>query len=456
MKEMQQNKNSNPESSFRGWKSVYSFTFRQATKGVGFKVVTALIALLIIAGFILMNVLVAKPKKENEIKPSKITSVYVLDQSEISAADYESLMKQFSPVVFGNTKFILMESEERTEAVQSAASDSDTSIAVSITKNEEGYLIEALIPEGSLLEESDTASLLEVMKQCFETNKLVQAGLSVTQLTTALKPMNSIITEVGEDSNPATFIIKMIAPMIFGLLLYFMLLLHGQTISKEVSTEKTSKLMETLLTSVHPYAMITGKVLAISSIAILQFLTWVISVFIGLYGGTAVAHSIYPEYENTAITIINFLKDNIGESAFSLPAMILAILVFCVGFLFYCVLAGLAGCMVTKPEDVASTQGVFVFPIVISWMVCYFASAAGNEGVLRIARFIPFTTPFSVPVDLITGTIGIAQGIVTFLLLVVFSLLVIMIAARIYRGLVLYNGQKLSLKTMFQVLRAKQ
>lgn len=456
MNEMQQNKNSNLGSSFRGWKSVYSFTFRQATKGAGFKVVTALIAILIIAGFILMNILVAKPEKEDEINPSKITSVYVQDQSGIASADYESLMKQFSPIIFGNTRFILMETGELTEAIKSATNDSVNSIVVSITKKEAGYQIEAIIPEGSMIEESETTVLLETMKQCFETNKLVQAGLSVTQLTTALKPMNTMITEVGEDNNPATFIIKMIAPMIFGLVLYFMLILHGQTISKEVSTEKTSKLMETLLTSVHPYAMITGKVLAISSIAILQFLTWVISIFVGLYGGTAVAHAIYPEYENTAITIINFLKDNIGESAFSLPAVILAVLVFCVGFLFYCVLAGLAGCMVTRPEDAASTQGVFVFPIVISWLVCYFASAAGNEGVLRIARFIPFTTPFSVPVDLITGTIGIGQGIVAFLLLLIFSLLVIMLAARIYRGLVLYNGQKLSLKTMFQVLKAKQ
>lgn len=456
MNDLQQKKNSNLGSSFRGWKSVYSFTFRQATKGVGFKVVTALIAILIIAGFILMNVLVAKPEKEDEIKPSNITSVYVLDQSGITTADYEGLIKQYSPVVFGNTKFILMEAGERTDAIQSASKDSATSIAVGITKNNDGYLLEAFIPEGSSIVESDTTELLGAMKQCFETNKLIQAGLSVAQLTTALKPMNTVITEVGEDSNPATFVIKMIAPMIFGLVLYFMLLLHGQTISKEVSTEKTSKLMETLLTSVHPYAMITGKVLAISSIAILQFLTWVISIFIGLYGGTAVAHAIYPEYENTAITIINFLKDNVGESAFSLPAVILAILVFCVGFLFYCVLAGLAGCMVTRPEDAASTQGVFVFPIVISWMVCYFASAAGNEGVLKIARFIPFTTPFSVPVDLITGTIGIGQGVVAFLLLVIFSLLVIMLAARIYRGLVLYNGQKLNFKTMFQVLRAKQ
>lgn len=448
-------KNSNPITNFRGWKSVYGFTFRQATKGVAFKAVTALIAILIIGGFILMNILVAKPDKEEEVKVSKITNVFVLDQSGLASADYSVLMPQVSPVVFDQTKFQII-TGERLDVIQKAANESNTSVAIAITKGEDGYQIEAILPENTSLKESDTEKLLSAMQQCFETSKLVNAGLSMTQLTTALKPMSTMVTEVGQDHNPAVFVIKMIAPMIFGLMLYFMLLFHGQTISKEVSTEKTSKLMETLLTSVHPYAMITGKVLAISSIAILQFLIWIAAAIAGLYGGTAIAHGIYPEYENTAITIINFLKDNIGESAFSLPAVIIAILVFCVGFLFYCVLAGLAGCMVTRPEDAASTQGVFIFPIVISWLVCYFASAAGNEGVLRIARFIPFTTPFCVPVDLITGTIGIGQGIIAFLLLLVFSLLVIMIAARIYRGLVLFNGQNINLKTMVRVLRAKQ
>jgi ABC-2 type transport system permease protein len=269
-------------------------------------------------------------------------------------------------------------------------------------------------------------------------------------------PVVTSFSDIGESTSMIAMVIKLVAPMLFGLMLYFMLLLHGQTISKSVSTEKTSRLVETLLTSVHPYALITGKVLAITSMAILQFVTWVVAAFVGLYGGNAIAHALYPEYENTVVTIINFVKDNIGETALTLPAVILAVIFFCVGFLFYCVIAGLAGCMVSRPEDVASTQSIFQFPVIISWLVCYFSSLVGNEGILAVARYIPFTAPFCVPVDLITGTIGLTQGIISLVVLSIFTVLIIMLSAKIYKGLILYTGEKISFKMIGNVLKAKQ
>ena len=100
-------------------------------------------------------------------------------------------------------------------------------------------------------------------------------------------------------------------------------------------------------------------------------------------------------------------------------------------------------------------SGLYVFPIVISWAFSYFAPLAGNEGTLTIIRLIPFTIPFSVPADLITGALGLGQGLLSLGVLLVFSLLVIMLSARLYKGLVLYTGQKLNLKTLGNILRAK-
>ena len=167
--------------------------------------------------------------------------------------------------------------------------------------------------------------------------------------------------------------------------------------------------METLLTSVHPYAMITGKILAVTYIAILQFSIWVMSAIVGLYAGNAIAHQIFPGYESSVVSFINFIKDNIGETGMTIPAAILAVLTFIIGFIFYCVIAALAGCLVSKPDDVASTQGLFQFPVVISWLICYFAPISGNDKLLSIVRYIPFTAPFCVPSDILTGTIDMAK-----------------------------------------------
>lgn len=437
---------------FNGWKTVFGFTFKRSG-GKGYKFLTALIALLIVGILILVNVLVAKPEEKD--KASRIKQVYVLDDSGLQATDFGLFMEQIDKVKFGKTSFDYVGKQTKEEALQTLDQGIKTGVLVVITTSESGYQLEGMIPSESIISEGEVIPLLESMKLCFESNKLQQAGLSKDQLVTIMTPVQASYQSVGEDTSEAVKVIKVIAPMIFGLLMYFMLLFYGQTVSKSVSTEKTSKLMETLLTSIHPYALITGKVLAISALAIIQFLSWVIATVVGLYGGNAIAQSIYPDYENIVVTIINFLRDNIGESALTLESVILAVAIFCIGFLFYCVIAGLAGCIVSKPEDVASAQGIFTFPVLISWLVCYFGALGDNTALITVSRYIPFTIPFGVPVDLLTGAIGIGQGILSLAVLFVFSFLIIMLAARLYKGLVLYNGQKMSFKKLGQIIRAK-
>lgn len=441
---------------FKGWRSVYSFTLKQSTKGMGFKAITALIFLLILGGFVIINIVVAKPDKEDKKDKSPIETVLVLDQSDLQPTDYSESLKLISTEEFTDIVFSTVSGQSREYVIDELNKASNKSIAVIISKVDTGYELEAIIPDGSEIKKKDTNSLLEALCSSFETNKLMQSGLTVEQLTTILMPVAASYTKVGENKNLIVMLIKMLAPMAFGLMLYIMLIIYGQSVSKSVSTEKTSKLMETLLTSIHPYALIAGKVLAVTSMAMLQFISWIVAGIIGLYGGNTIAHTIYPEYQNSAITIINFIKDNVGDSAFTLPAIIFAILAFCAGFLFFNMLAGLAGCMVAKPEDVATTQSLFQFPIIISWLICYFAPVIENDTLSTVLRYIPLTAPFCLPVELITGTIGLLQGGIALLILILFTFLCAILSGRLYKGLILYTGQKLSLKTIGNVLNAKE
>lgn len=438
---------------FKGWNTVFGFTFRQASKGTSYKVITSLVSILIILASVIINIVVAKP--ENETEPSAVKSVFVLDGSGLQTMDFRELNPQLSEEKYKHIEFIYETDKTREETIKEASAYSSEAIAVIITAKDKGYEIEAVVPDNSVISENEASELTSLIQTAFENSKMIQSGLSAEQLGVLLKPVSASYADIGEKSEPAAYIIKMVAPMIFGFIMYIMLMLYGQTISKSVSTEKTSKLMETLLVSVHPYALITGKVLAMTAIAVLQVIIWIIAAVIGLYGGNAIAAAINPEYQNTVVTIINYLKDNIGESAMSLPAIILAVIIFCVGFLFYCVLASLAGSMVSKPEDASNAQALFVLPMVISWLFSYFTPLTGSESTITVLRLIPFTIPFSVPADLITGSIGLLQGLLSLVLLLLFSILVITLSARLYKGLVLYTGQKPNLKTIVNIIKAK-
>ena len=126
--------------------------------------------------------------------------------------------------------------------------------------------------------------------------------------------------------------IRVFAPMIFGLVLYMMLIFYGQDVSREISAEKTSKLTETLLTSVKPYALITGKVLAVALTAIIQFFMWILCAAAGLVIGNIIAQSMYPGYQNVIIQLLGYMRDTFSSSAFSPVAVVLAVFIFITGF----------------------------------------------------------------------------------------------------------------------------
>lgn len=448
----------------RGFKAVFGFTFKQMAGTVSYKLLTVIVAILLAGALILINIFGANSSTDKteegtgENTPNivadntlSVEKVLVLNNSGLGDIGFSTEAQGNS--AFSNTEFVTYQGSDIKDAIASAT---DRTIILQITKTDGDYLIEGFLPQGSILSEADVSDLLNVYSGVFRTVKYHIAGLTEEQLTMAGQPVAFNFNNIGEEDSIATIIVQLIAPMLFGLMMYFMLIFYGQSVSKSVSGEKTSKLVETLLVSVRPEALIAGKVLAVAIQGLLQFVIWIAAIFAGLYGGNAIAASLHPGYSNPVISVIDLIKDNIGQSALSLPAVLLAIVFFFVGFLFYSVLAALAGSMVSKPEDAASTQALLQMPIVISFLLCYIMPIAGHGGFMTYARYIPFTAPFSVPVDVMTGVVSLPEGLLMLAVMLLFTLLFIGISARIFKGLILYNGQKINFKTIQGVLKGRQ
>lgn len=440
---------------FRGWKHVFGFTFKQTTKSLPFRIVTSIITIILLAALIVTNVLIAKPKKGEKIEPSQINTIYVVNQTGFAAMDLKTLSPAFQTEVFQHIQFANLDPMSREDFINYLEVANEKTLGLYITSVEDAFEMELIIVEKAQISVSEANRLIVPLEEAFNNYKLLQSGLTDTQLGAITKPIVTDFTTIGETRDEISMVIQMLAPMFFSLVLYMMLILHGQNVSKSVATEKTSKLMETLLTTVHPYAMMLGKVLAIVSIAILQLITWVLAIVVGLYGGNVIAKAIYPSYNNSVIQILDFIREHLGEGALSLPTIIMAIIFLCVGFLFYCVLAAFAGAMVSKPEDVSTTQALFQTPIMISWLFAYLAPLFAGETVLKIIRYIPLTAPFVVPADLMTGSMAIWEGIISLFILLIFSILSIMFAAKLYKGLVLYTGQRVNFKTIKGIIKNK-
>jgi len=443
---------------FKGWKEVFSFNYKQSAGSKGYIAVTALVAVIIVAAAVLISVLAAKPEdgeKVEEISYCAVEKAYVLDLAGMGELRFDEWIPELATDYYSALSLVQVEAMTA-EEVQNKAAQEMFTIGVVIEKTENSIEVKAVVPstseELSLMDGQEVADLVAI---AVEQARVVQSGLSELQFSQINKQVMISVADAGEEPNVVVYLVQYLAPAIFGLVLYFLLLLYGQNICQSVSVEKTSKLVETLLTSLHPYALLTGKVFAIVATALQQFFIWVAALVAGIFAGGILAENMYPGAESGISVVVEFMRANIGESALSPVAVVLALVTFCGGFLFYCVLSGMAGSMVSRPEEAASVQSIFTLPIVISWIVCYFGTLLEKESLLVVARNIPFTIPFCVPVDLLTGAIGIGQGIVSTLILVVFSVLVIMLSGRIYKGLVLYNGEKVTLKNVIGILRNK-
>lgn len=444
-----------------GTNSVFRFTSKQYLSRNGFAKVSIIFAVLLLAGGFCLTFFTGKPSSKKEEEPEEIEKIGTV--SILNTTDLKDVIPKPEKDEEGNEimplwDFVMVEGEEDDAFAQ--ISDKEDYILAVIEKIEKDgktqYVTRMKIPVDSKVSKDEAVSVGDDISA--EVKNAVYRSVDMTDETIAfisISPSTKSIT-VDDDVSMLNSIIRTILPAILGLVMYMMILLHGQTVCKEVSVEKTSKLMETMLVSVEPNALILGKTLAITVFAIGQFFLWIVSAIVGLLLGNVVGKMVYADdFTNKLHNVITYLRSFIGESALSPAAIVIGIIVFCFGIFIYFALAAIGGSFVSKPEETSSANSAFIFPLLIFWLIPYIASVSGNEDTLRICRYIPLSAPFCVPVDVITGNISILLGLLCGLGVVAVALLLIFLAARIYRGLMLHTGQKVSLKNVWQVIIGK-
>lgn len=439
---------------FTGCKEVFSFTASQATKGNGFKGTTIFIALVIFAVFILINVISANIQMDDEKSINEVTDTFEDVITDEGTYDFKTIKEVF---LVNETKY----SDEQVRLMLSVTAnnfnimknmssikdafevkDKKDAVVLNVTYNENFDEINVNLLrtyESNVSEEE-----MEVLGE-FICNDAQFAALSFGQLTK--DEILLLQTDIYVDSCNAnengdtvgTTVMKVIVPMVFCLFMYMIILIHGQSISKSIVADKASKLMEMLLTSVKPYALIAGKVFGTAVVAIIQLAIWILAGIAGFYAGDIIGGEINPNYHNSISELFSLMQNSSQGTAFSTGAICLSIMGIIIGFLIYCVLAGLSGAMVSKVEDLSSAATLFQLPVVVAFMVAYFATLSGidngGQGILLdILRIVPITSPFLMPADILIGNMTLISGIISLAVMIITCLVVILITGKIYKN----------------------
>ena len=213
--------------------------------------------------------------------------------------------------------------------------------------------------------------------------------------------------------------------MIFAL--YMIILLYGQMVATNVASEKSSRAMEVLITSAKPVALMFGKILA----ACVAGMAQLIIVF-----GSAIA-----SYQcNTT-----YWTDNaIIGSLFNIPMELILymLLFFLLGFLLYAMMFGAIGSMATKVEDINTLQTPITLLFVVAFMiVIYGMNGNVNNTLMVVASYIPFTSPMAMFTRVAMGSIAWFEIVISVVILIVSTIGIGVLSARIYRAGVLHYGK---------------
>lgn len=424
---------------FTGWKEVFNFTFGQNVKTKSFKVAFISLSLLMFVIFFGINICYGYFKdKDNKKEDGKevvneINKLYLYSDFDVKDLDFNTF-KDYDEYLSELEIIIISDKEEVSKRIEKDSKEEIKSISFEIYDKTDDECFEILVNQSEECDDKNVDKITGLFEEYFEEQKLVMAGISSEKIQFVLSGFNSDLVNITEaDKSLAEMILGMFLPMLIVLIMYMLILLHGQSISKSLMIEKNSKLMEMLLISVKPYAIVLGKLLAMYLIAIIEILAWILSGIIGYVVGDKLAGKLFEGYSNPISNVLDMIRKN-AEGAFSTEAYVLCIFSVLIGFLAYCILAGLITSNITKAEDLSNGSTVFQGIVVIAFMLTYLLPIMQIDGVIMdVMRYVPITSPFMLPSDILLGNISILGSFISLGILICSIIIMIFFTGKIYK-----------------------
>jgi ABC-2 type transport system permease protein len=263
-----------------------------------------------------------------------------------------------------------------------------------------------------------------------------QAGQIFAQTAFKVTPTNPSAHPLQGDQGAAY-----ILALAMVILTFMAVITYGVWVATSVAEEKSSRVMELLVTAATPRQLLAGKVLGTGAAGLTQYLVVVVAAIAGLLLQGVVA------------------KRLLGDaSSASLQGMNLWVLApfgvfFVGGFALYCILYAGLGSMASRQEDVQQVTG----PMIVIGMVGYFASFAAvnvpDAAWVRWVSLVPFFSPYMLPMRLLLSTVAPWEWAAAGVLMVLFVAGALWIAARLYSAGVLLYGQRMGIRAVWRATR---
>lgn len=308
------------------------------------------------------------------------------------------------------------------------------------------------------------SNLEKVIESQIEDLKLREAGITPqviadAKVNVAAQTINLSEGQERESNSGAATIIALIC----GMVIYFAVLLYGTQVMRSVSEEKTSRIVEVIISSVKPFQLLVGKIVGVALVGLTQFTLWILLTILLVSGaGFMFKDKIKDIQEEVAAQQITSMPKDIeselqkaddnpvaleileGIKSLNLPLILGSFLFYFLGgYLLYSALLGAVGSAVDHESDTQQFVFPITLPLIFGFIVAQIALRDPDSPLVFWTSMIPLTSPIVMMVRVPFGVPG-WQILLSMSLLVLGFLGTVWIASRIYRIGILMYGKKVT------------
>jgi len=402
---------------------VTKFTMKDMIKRKSFIISTLIILALIVIGFNIPNII--KSFQGDNI--SFGDKLLIVDNENIFEGNLE-LLKQADlgyDIEIGKASF---------EEIKTKIENGDIYDAIIIEKEDNSIKLRYIV-ENTIMMDGVPEALLSAMNNLYTNMQINKLGLTQAQIQSII-PNFEISIEQTEDEEVAGNVLVM---MLMSIVLFYAIYFCAYQVSSSITTEKTSKIMETLVTSTTPRTIVLGKTIGIGIVGLLQMIAIV---------GTALICAksfLEPELLNSVLDMSN-ITPYLG---------IITIVYFILGYLAYALLYALTGSTVSKPEDIQSANQPVALIAVAGFYLAYFTMMNPTSELNSFAALLPISSPFCMPFRVMMGLSTETDVAISIAILVVTILVISKVAIKIYSNAILNYGTKMGIKDIIKMYKEK-
>ena len=294
--------------------------------------------------------------------------------------------------------------------------------------------------------------------------KLEKAGVDLSKIKAAKTYVNlNQQSYEGVKTSKSGSFMKLGFGVLSGYLLFMFIIIYGNLIMRSVIEEKTSRIIEIIVSSVKPIQLMLGKIFGTSLAGITQFALWIVllgllmtaaSFFLGVdFSATPQNDMMTEALKNQVVNseIQGLINDFRGLPIFNL--IIAFILFFAGGYLLYSSLYAAIGAAVDNETDTQQFILPVIMPLILAFYVGFFTVLEDPHGSISIVfSYIPFTSPIVMLMRIPFG-VPLWEQLLSLTVLVITFVITVWVAAKIYRVGILMYGKKPSYRDLVKWLK---